>query len=87
MKRDEVLSYMKHVRQRLIACDEKVRHQFVDDVIAWLERLPEGCELVGMLPNGAGTNVLDFDVPRGKSFHMRTWWVNPDDLARGGGKR
>lgn len=93
MKRDEL-------KQLLEDCHEEIAygapvHKRLVAALAWLERLPAGCELVGLdgmvrdvgavggtLPSEPG--VYDTEMARGVGRYYRAMFINPDDLTKAG---
>lgn len=79
----------EHPRSFATFAERDERHRAV---LSWLERLPAGCELVGLegFAEGRGLGetlppdpvVFRTDAPRGVSFVWRTVFLNPDDLTK-----
>ena len=104
MKRDELLRTMRrveHVQDRdgiqwCPSCGQNKEANEPHDLpcemasaIAWLERLPAGCELVGLLARDGDTFrtpfiAIDVEVARGKWYEIPTRYMNPDDLTKAG---
>ena len=87
MKRDELLAILK-----MLDCPHGHGEDGCsrDHAIAWLERLPEGCELVGIDtdsdPRGRGF-VYDTGANRGNGSWVHIMVINPDDLTKAGKSR
>ena len=85
MKREEILKVLTTLRDN---CDVDTNNAWDrgSAIIAWLERLPAGCELVGFEPGGhlTASAVYDTELPRGNGFFRQVFRVNPDDLTKAG---
>lgn len=83
MKRDELKELLTSIWHQPIATGDGTK---LLEVIAWLERLPAGCDLVGCNPmselDGTERAVYDVSAARGNGTRIRAWFVNPDDLTK-----
>lgn len=94
LNRDELLETLRGVAAHVLDCGPCAFEVDLGRTIAWLERLPPGCELVGLegFAEGRGLGetlppdpvVFRTEAKRGMSFVWRTVFLNPDDLTKAG---